>query len=66
MCSSFTCSSVAPKGCGGLAIGARGGGALIKLGVGVDIEVDIEGAVVTAVAIGLLGQRLAGGCVAKT
>ena len=46
-------------------MGASGGGALIKLGVDVDITVvggGRGGAVVTA--IGLFGQRFAGGCAA--
>ena len=48
-------------------MGASGGGALmlIKLGVDVDITV-VGGAIVAAVDIGQLGQRLAGGCAAKT
>ena len=58
---------MAPKGCGGLAMGASGGGVLIRLGAVVDIIVEGGGVVGAAVDIvGLLGQRFAGGCAAKT
>ena len=59
---------MAPKGCGDLAMGASGGGVLIRLGAVVDIIVEGGGGVVgaTVVNAGPLGQRFAGGCAAKT
>ena len=49
-------------------MGASGGGVLIRLGAEVEIIVEGGGGVVGAAVdiAGLLGQRFAGGCAAKT
>ena len=50
-------------------MGASGGGVLIRLGAEVDIIVEGGGGGVVGAAVdivGLLGQRFAGGCAAKT